>query len=449
MKNKIKKVLSIILSLVMVLSLFGCSKDNNDDDETKGTTENNETIGANQEENSLYAEDQVLFVAQNRYDLEEDSHIIHFYNYNGVHLEALDTSISTAISLKCFAKNGLTPAMDTSNGKYGYINKDGSFIIDAKYDEAYSFSDDGLALVMCEEKYENAYNNIEKYGYINSKGEEIIPCIYDCATSFYPSGYAIVGNCDFQIVKTDFGDESDYVDMSYVESSNYRYGVIDKKGNLTIEQKYQFIDHISDKYILCKTDEHHYDIYDISGTLIYEINSDDFDGFYHCYVMKNEVYVVCKINNELNYWKFNQREFVEFDDCDLGKNINLFSREDSLGKIKFGVKHNGNEVVFCEYDYIYSVKDYFVAVKYTTARGRIDIYNSKFEKTAEELNYSFVDRNLEYGKHAELPNGYFCVGDGNDKYGIIDYTGKIIVEPVYENVGFNSYNSTGNFDVRN
>lgn len=69
------------------------------------------------------------------------------------------------------------------------------------------------------------------------------------------------------------------------------------------------------------------------------------------------------------------------------------------------------------------------------------------KKTAKELNYSFVD-NLEYGKHAELPNGYFCVGVGDDKYGIIDYTGKIIVEPVYENVGVNTYNSTGMFSIK-
>lgn len=440
--KKIKKIMALVLSLVMVLSLFGCGKDNNDVGETKGTDENNQVIDTNENSNSPYAEDQVLFVAQNIYDIEEDSHILHFYNYNGVHLDELDTSVSTVISLKNYAKNGLTPAMDTSNGKYGYINRDGSFIIDAKYDEAYSFSDDGLALVMCEEKYESAYNEIEKYGFINSKGEEIVPCIYDCATSFYPSGYAIVGNCDLKIVES----EDVYV-SDHVESSNYRYGVIDKKGNMIIEQKYQFIDHISGKYILCRIDEQHYDIYDLSGTIIYEVNSDDFDGFYYCYVLENEVYIMCKFDSELKYWKFNNNKFVRFDDYDLGNNTKQFSKEDDLGKIKFGITNNGKNVIPCEYDLIYSVKDYYVGVKYTTARGKMDIYNSDFEKTAEGLDYIYDGQVQAFGKRAELPNGYFYISDGNDQYGIIDYTGKIIVEPVYENVGINTYNSTGMFSI--
>lgn len=441
--KKIKKILALALSLVMVLSLFGCGKDNNDVDKTKGTDENNQVIDTNENSNSPYAEDEVLFVAQNIYDIEEDSHILHFYNYNGVHLDELDTSVSTVISLKNYAKNGLTPAMDKSNGKYGFINRDGSFIIGAKYDEAYSFSDDGLALVMCKEKYENAYNEIEKYGFINSKGEEIIPCIYDCATSFYPSGYAIVGNCDFKIVES----EDVYV-SDHVETVNYRYGVINKKGNLIIEQKYQFIDHISGKYILCRIDEQHYDIYDISGNLIYEVNSDDFDGFYYSYVLKNEVYIMCKFDSELRYWKFNNNEFVIFDDYDLGNNTKLFSKEDGLEKTKFGVTNNGKDAIPCEYDYIYSVKDYYVAIKNTTARGKIDIYNFEFQKTAEGLDYIYDGQVQDFGKRAELPNGYFYVCDGDDKYGIIDYTGKIIVEPVYENVGINTYNSTGMFSIK-
>ena len=445
--KKIKKIMALVLSLVMVLSLFGCGKDNNDVDETKGTDENNQVIYTNENSNSPYAEDEVLFVAQNIYDIEEDSHILHFYNYNGVHLDELDTSVSTVISLKNYAKNGLTPAMDTSNGKYGYINRDGSFIIDAKYDEAYSFSDDGLALVMCEEKYESAYNKIEKYGFINSKREEIIPCIYDCATSFYPSGYAIIGNCDFQINE-----------MDYVDTSNYRYGVIDKNGEFIIEQKYEGIYPITGKYILCREENHKYVIYNTSGSIVYEFEINKTDGYIDCYTIGDDVFYTNANydGSRREYYIFNGNEFVDYYNSNIGKyyhisdlssNLKYVLKEINSTECKIGIAYNDEEVIPCEYDYIYSVKDYFVAVKYSTARGKIDIYNSNFEKTAEDLSYEYIDRDDEFGEHAELPNGYFCIGDGNDKYGIIDYTGRIIVEPIYENVGVNTYESIGKFDL--
>ena len=105
----------------------------------------------------------------------------------------------------------------TFTGKYGYIAPDGSLVIQAQFDEAGKFGDDGLAPVGMQGKYYvkwgfadrdgkivipcNYYsvNAFEReravvtkvvaggklaYGYIDPSGREVIPCVYDEATTF-------------------------------------------------------------------------------------------------------------------------------------------------------------------------------------------------------------------------------------------------------------------------
>ncbi|WP_198400783.1 WG repeat-containing protein, partial [Campylobacter rectus] len=57
--------------------------------------------------------------------------------------------------------------------KYGYVNAKGEQVIECKFDEAYSFTED-LAVVKKD----------GKYGYINTKGEQIIECKFDLVRSF-------------------------------------------------------------------------------------------------------------------------------------------------------------------------------------------------------------------------------------------------------------------------
>ena len=61
-----------------------------------------------------------------------------------------------------------------SNGKCGYINKDGKFAITPQFDNAWDFSE-GLACVEIG----------GKYGYINQEGEIVINPQFDDASSFY------------------------------------------------------------------------------------------------------------------------------------------------------------------------------------------------------------------------------------------------------------------------
>lgn len=87
------------------------------------------------------------------------------------------------------------------DGRYGYINKEGDFVVEANYEEAESFSE-GLAKVKIG----------DAYGYINVKNKLVIEAVYDKAQAF-KDGIAIV-------------------------SINGLYGSIDKKGRLVQEVKY-------------------------------------------------------------------------------------------------------------------------------------------------------------------------------------------------------------------
>jgi uncharacterized membrane protein YvbJ len=66
------------------------------------------------------------------------------------------------------------------NGKYGYINKEGDYIISPQFDNAYGFSSVGLALVY----------SFNEYGYINEQGNCEINPQYEDAYSFTPNGLA-------------------------------------------------------------------------------------------------------------------------------------------------------------------------------------------------------------------------------------------------------------------
>lgn len=95
-------------------------------------------------------------------------------------------------------------AVAEQNGKYGYINKKGSFVIYPQYDYAYAFGDNGLASV--------EINGL--YGYINKKGKFEIPLQFDWAGEFCDGLAPVV--------------------------SNKKYGYINKKGDFVIYPQYDY-----------------------------------------------------------------------------------------------------------------------------------------------------------------------------------------------------------------
>jgi len=103
----------------------------------------------------------------------------------------------------------LTPMLDNSSGKWGYVDTLGKNVIAPKWDMANNFSE-GLAVV--------GLNN--RYGYIDEKGVEVIPIKFDSTGSF-SNNIALV-------------------------SLNDKWGFIDKTGIAIIPIKYDKVSPFSE-----------------------------------------------------------------------------------------------------------------------------------------------------------------------------------------------------------
>lgn len=418
-----KRIISMVLTLFLVLNFVGCSQGN----DTKFSKNNSAKI--------KYTDDQILFVARD-FDKEKSQDIVYSYNYKGELLHSRDDD--SAIGY--YSENGLAPATDKTTGKVGFVDKDGVFVIDPIYTYAAPFSDDGIALVAKLVDWER------KYGYINSKGEEVIPFIYDNATSLYDFGYALVGIKD--------NDEEDDDFYSYI---GYDY-IINKKGKIvyTIEDEFDIV-WLTKDYLIGYKDEQDV-ILNYSGKELFKTEEDEFLSVKNGTVVKNTYKDSNGMSYIVNSEIFDGKKFIA-----PKKDYEITSKcgETTISGVAFGVTKNGETVIPFEYDSITEYGEYFVAVKYNDNYDSydqiygiyydqvFDIYDKNFNKTAENIEYAFYDRHSEYGQSCQLPNGYFQITrkcDSERLYGIVDYTGKIIVEPVfYRGIKLWTYEGMGRF----
>ena len=137
-----------------------------------------------------------------------------------------------------------------------------------------------LSLSACKQPQRNEQNDIFEegllavskngyYGYINEKGEEIIPFIFNRATAFY-RGIAIV------------------------QDNQSRANLINKQGELLVENGYTTIYRDNDTKFFIVVDEDKYGLLDIKGDIIVDLIYDDIEPFY-------EGLAVVKKDNKYGY----------------------------------------------------------------------------------------------------------------------------------------------------
>ncbi len=420
-------------------------------DETSQEGESESDSEGSDSYNPKYPEDKALFLAMDRHDVEWDGNKGYFYNYKGDLLEATEFS-----NMGNYFENGLSPAPDPMTGKVGFVDKDGVFQIEPAYEDASYFFKDGLALVMKESE-----NGDEKWGYIDSKGNEVVPCIYDEATSFFESGYAVA-------LKREQTESYETLTTQYILDKNGKSVVeILPEENIRIKCLYE-------DYFLATS---HGDIFsfDYSKNKIAEISIKNNDGYYI-----GETYEFVTIEND--YIFIDTAICVEFEklpDVDslrpkyesvryrklVGKNFieevmpykftskRVSTTESGIG---YGVVEGDKTVIPFKYDSIYLYNDYFIASSRKGNSESIDIYDKNYNLTAENVPYGLSYRgnygfNPEYGRRCTLPAGYIevCTKDSvGMAYGIIDYTGKVIVEPVFdEQIYVYEYRGLGKFEI--
>ena len=190
-------------------------------------------------------------------------------------------------SKKMKSSKELYPALkNTKNGAiYGYINNKGEFIIQPKFDGAYDFDDNCLAII----------NENNKDGIIDLKGEYKVYPIYDSISQFKEDravfskdgGMGVIDQNGNIITKKSYGIIGQFNEDRAVvgdsKSGEYRYGYIDRNGKEIINLKYENANDFIDNIALVKIKDYEYILIDKDGKVLnsykYYLVSQYSDGF--------------------------------------------------------------------------------------------------------------------------------------------------------------------------
>ena len=168
--------------------------------------------------------------------------------------------------------DGLAPVK--LGGKWGFIDRQGKWVIDRKYDEASSFSD-GLATVVINGKefvidrtgnvqfevdskiaiqdFSEGFARFwtltnEKYGYLNKKGRPVVaprfrngrPFSNGRAAVFTDSGWGFIDSTGSMAIRPFFLDTGDFHGgLAAVKDINGKWGYIDKTGKMVIKADFE------------------------------------------------------------------------------------------------------------------------------------------------------------------------------------------------------------------
>jgi hypothetical protein len=269
--------------------------------------------------------------------------------------------------------------------KYGFMNLKGKIVIPRQYENAHEFSE-GLAAVQVN----------KKWGFIDTTGKMIIEPRWDSAGHFN-HGIASV-------------------------RSGLKYGIIDKTGRVIIEPKWNYILQYPGELACVKSGDK-YGIIDKTGKLIvppiYDelIYGGESDYFY------GGILAALKDGK----WGFLDRTgkvAIDFKYDMIGYGIICFP--EGLQAVCVGNKwgfidRKGKWIIEPKYDMANEFSDGLAAVE----MGRIEKRKINFEYFGEIINDGFSPRTSLFERE-RIPG----------KFGFIDKTGKMIIPPQYDSVGY-------------
>lgn len=163
----------------------------------------------------------------------------------------MDINGNTIISPSFYSagrfSEGLAPVKYNSNSNYCFINKSGEVEFELRYGYVPHSFNDGVAVIENERRYGIEYERM--YGLIDKYGNEII----------YPTNSYVI---------SDFKDGISIVSTHSYDSSNKRYGVIDKTGKEILSCKYRKVNPVSEGLGRYMNEEDKYGYYNINGPVI-------------------------------------------------------------------------------------------------------------------------------------------------------------------------------------
>jgi len=164
----------------------------------------------------------------------------------------------------------------TIDGKWGYIDNTGKFIIEPTFLSAQNFQGNGLALVGTD----------KGFGLIDKSGKYIVEPVYDYISGFSegfaiaysgPSSYKVLNEKGHVIFEIDSGYIYNFSDglaaFTRTDSSgNMLYGFIDTQGNVVIEPRYLYVNPFKDGKALVQLEQEKYALINKKGEVINTFN---------------------------------------------------------------------------------------------------------------------------------------------------------------------------------
>lgn len=167
-------------------------------------------------------------------------------------------------------------ALKTAEGtKWGYINKDGTFVIKPQYDNAMDFQDNGLAVV--------GKGNLS--GVIDRYDRFIVPLKYSSITQFTEGLAEVIDDSGFGVID-ERGQVITTKSYSYIgmyqngravfnninEQGSYLYGYLDRKGREAIPMQYISANDFKDGQALVQIKNNQFALIGLNGEILFTYN---------------------------------------------------------------------------------------------------------------------------------------------------------------------------------
>lgn len=305
-----------------------------------------------------------------------------------------------------YLKNSL---ITSKNGKIGLVDNGGNIIIDNEFAEIQALTT----------KYEDGYivKNIEgKFGVINYNKKKVLECKYDAVMNVAGSNMYVVKednnteliNANGEVILKNKFEEAVSIDNeNIVIKKDDKYGIIAKNGDAKVAANFQLLKYLFDGNYLAKKDNK-YGIINLNNETIIDfiyknitymneagcIIAKEENG--NTNIMNTQFEVKCKgIVSEIN----SKYKFIKVRENDNYKYYNFKLEEKSVQDV-------------------YPANTLYLAKQ----NGKYGFVN---KKGIEIVNYLYDDatEQNDYGYAAVKKDG---------KWGVIDSTGKVVVEPTYE-----------------
>lgn len=342
------------------------------------------------------------------------------------------------------------------DGRYGFINDKGNTVIPFEYDKAGPFSE-GLAYFAAGDKYGyiNKNGNVVflldcdsvssfkeglayfsddgKYGFIDKAGKVEIQSIYDDA-GYFQDGLAkvrrglklgVIDKNGRSIVPVDYDDVN--FDSGYIiVESGGKYGCFDKSGNLIFKPVYDSITMLSGKESAIVYLGDKPEIVDFKGNIEVSVKYDSiaYYGSEH-----GDGMIEVRLNDKVGF----------LDMSDFSEAIPTVNDWVSLFKKGHAVVENGNK-----YGVIDKKSNVIVPLNY----DYIEIFDKGTLALNQDGKFLLADENgkiineNQYDSITEAGSCYIVEMGG--KYGLLDESGTEVVEPVYDYIPTDEYNSVYN-----